>query len=150
MKLQRFSLRKINLKMPSAIRRPVCFRFNVLIRYQRFTGPVYPTQFARSWWRHQMETFPRYWLFVEGINMSPVNSPNKGQRHEALMFSLICDWIKDWVNSRKAGDLRCHRNHYDVIVMPYTSGGFWCNKTHGMENLCIFLGIRKNWRHLWH
>ena len=33
------------------------------------------------------------------------------------MFSLICSWINGWVNNRKAGDLRRHRAHYDVIVM---------------------------------
>ena len=33
------------------------------------------------------------------------------------MFSLICAWMKDWVNSREAGDLRRHRGHYDVNVM---------------------------------
>ena len=33
------------------------------------------------------------------------------------MFSLICAWIYAWVNNRKAGDLRRHRTHYDVIVM---------------------------------
>ena len=33
------------------------------------------------------------------------------------MFSLICDWINGWENSREAGDLRCYRTHYDVIVM---------------------------------
>ena len=64
-----------------------------------------------SWWRHQMETLPRYWPFVRGIH--PVNSPHKGQWRGALMFSLICAWI----NNREAGDLRHHRAHYDVIVM---------------------------------
>ena len=33
------------------------------------------------------------------------------------MFSLICVWINGWVNSRKAGDLRHYRGHYDVSVM---------------------------------
>ena len=47
----------------------------------------------------------------------PVNSTHKGQWHGALMFSLICAWINSWVNNRKAADLRCHRAHYDVIVM---------------------------------
>ena len=47
----------------------------------------------------------------------PVNSPQKGQRRGALMFSLICVWINGWVNNREAGDLRRHRAHYDVIVM---------------------------------
>ena len=46
-----------------------------------------------------------------------MNSPHKGQWREALMFSLICVWINDWVNNRGAGDLRRYRAHYDVIVM---------------------------------
>ena len=61
--------------------------------------------------------FPRYWPFVRGIRRSPVNSPHKGQWRGALMFSLICAWLNAWVNSRKAGDLRRHRAHYDVIVI---------------------------------
>ena len=70
-----------------------------------------------SWWRHQMETFPRNWPFVWGIHRSPVNSPHKGQWRGALMFSLICVWINDWVNNREAGDLRRYRAHFDVTVM---------------------------------
>ena len=35
-----------------------------------------------------------------------------------MMFSLICTWINGWVNNRDAGDLRRHRAHYDVTVMP--------------------------------
>ena len=64
-------------------------------------------------WKH----FPRCWQFVRGIHRSPVNSPHKGQWRGALMFSLICVWIKGWVNNRKAGDSRRYRSHYDVIVM---------------------------------
>ena len=64
-------------------------------------------------WKH----FPRNWPFVRGIHRSPVNSPHKGQWRGALMFSLICVWINAWVNNREAGDLRCYRAHYDVIVM---------------------------------
>ena len=30
----------------------------------------------------------RYWLFVRGIHRSPVNFLDKGQRREALVFSL--------------------------------------------------------------
>ena len=30
--------------------------------------------------------FPRYWPFVRGIHLLPVNSPNKGQWHAALNF----------------------------------------------------------------
>ena len=68
-------------------------------------------------WKH----FPRYWPFVRGIHWSPVNSPHKGQWRGALMFSLICVLINDWVNNRQAGDLRRHRAHYDVIVMASVS-----------------------------
>ena len=66
-------------------------------------------------WTH----FLRYWPFVRGIHRSPVNSPHKGQWHGALMFSLVCVWINDWVNSREAGDVRRYRTHYDVIVMCF-------------------------------
>ena len=74
---------------------------------------------AYSWhddvikWKH----FPRYWPFVRGIHRSPVNSPHKGQWRGALMFTLICARINDWVNNGEAGDLRRNRAHYDVIVM---------------------------------
>ena len=66
-------------------------------------------------WKH----FPRYWLLVPGIHRSPVNSPHKGQWRRALMFSLICVWINDWVNNREAGDLRRYRAHYNVTVMEW-------------------------------
>ena len=70
-----------------------------------------------SWWRHQMETFSALLaICVWGIHRSPVNSPHKGQWRGALMFSLICVWINGWVNNREAGDLRCYRAQYDVIV----------------------------------
>ena len=46
-----------------------------------------------------------------------VNSPHKGQWNGALMFSLICAWLNGSINNREAGDLRHHRDHYDVTVM---------------------------------
>ena len=61
--------------------------------------------------------FRRNWPFVRGIHRFPVNSPHKGQWRGALMFSLICVWINDWVNNREAGDMRRHHAHYDVTVM---------------------------------
>ena len=60
---------------------------------------------------------PCYWPFVRGIYRLPVKSPHKSQWREALKFSLICAWMKFWVNNREAGDLRRHRAHYDVTVM---------------------------------
>ena len=74
-------------------------------------------------WKH----FPHYWPFVWGIHRSPVNSPHKGQRRGALMFSLICVWINDWVNNREAGDLRRYHTHYDIIVM------WWAGCSDGVE-----------------
>ena len=54
---------------------------------------------------------------VSGIHWSPVDSPYKGQWRRVLMFSLICAGTNGWANNRDAGDLRCHRAHYDVTVM---------------------------------
>ena len=50
---------------------------------------------------------------------SPVPSefPHKGQWRGALMFSLICACMDGWVNNREVGDLRRHRDYYDVTVM---------------------------------
>ena len=64
-------------------------------------------------WKH----FTCYWPFVRGIHRSPVNSPYKGQWRGALVFSLICAWMRSWVNNREAGDLRRHHAHYDAIIM---------------------------------
>ena len=63
-------------------------------------------------WKH----FPGYRPLVRGIHRRPVNSPHKGQWRGALLFSLICAWIKGWVNNGDA-DFRRHRAHYDVIVI---------------------------------
>ena len=52
-----------------------------------------------------------------GEFIGPGELLHKGQWRGALMFSLICVWINDWVNNREAGDLRRYRGHYDVIVM---------------------------------
>ena len=64
-------------------------------------------------WKH----FPRYWPFVREVHRSPVSFPHKGQWRGALMFSLTCAEINSWVNNRKSGDLRHHRDYYDVTAM---------------------------------
>ena len=64
-----------------------------------------------------METFSALLTHCAGNSPVPVNSPHRGQWRGALMFSLTCARIKDWVNNREAGDLRRHRGHYDVNVM---------------------------------
>ena len=70
-----------------------------------------------TWWRHQMETFSALLALCAGTSPVSVTSPHTGQWRGALMFSLICAWIKGWVNNHEAGDLRRHRGHYDVSVM---------------------------------
>ena len=42
--------------------------------------------------------------------------PHKGQWRVSLMFTLICAWIKGWINNGETGDLRRHRAHYNVTV----------------------------------
>ena len=79
-------------------------------------------------------SFPRYWPFVWGIHRSPVNSPHKVQWRGALMFSLVCVWINDWVNNHEAGDLRRSRAHYDVSVMMHTV--IWC-----ILFYCIYVSV---------
>ena len=74
---------------------------------------------VNPWWRHQMEPFSALLALCAGNSPVPVNYPHKGQWRGALMFSLICARINDWVNYREAGDLRRHRRHYDVSVMRW-------------------------------
>ena len=58
-----------------------------------------------------METFSALLALCAG------NSPHKGQWRGALMYSLICIWIKAGENNGEVGDLWRHRAHHDVIVM---------------------------------
>ena len=85
----------------------------------RLTDSRIPTSIGNleSWWRHQMRPYSALLAICAGNSPVPVNSPHNGQWRRALIFSLICVWINDWVNNREAGDLRRHRGHYDVNVM---------------------------------
>ena len=47
---------------------------------------IYPP----TWWHHQMQAFPHYWSFVQGIQCSTMNFLPKCQWRGALMLSLIC------------------------------------------------------------
>ena len=73
------------------------------------------SKYRFTWWCHQMETFSTLLAICAGNSL--VNSLHKGQWRGALMLSLICVWIKGWVNNGEAGDLRCYCAHYDIIVM---------------------------------
>ena len=63
-----------------------------------------------------METFSAL-LAICAEFTGPGDFPHNDQWRRALMFSLTCVWINDWVNTREAGDLRRYRGHYDVSVM---------------------------------
>ena len=87
-------------------------------------------------WKH----FPRCWLFVRGIHRSPVNFPYKGQWRAALMFSLVCASMNNWINNREAGDLRRNRAQYDVtpmtlLVIPIKKSKYHRNRFHVMTPL---------------
>ena len=79
-----------------------------------------------------METFSA--LLARCARNSLVNSPNKGQRRGALLFSLICPRINGWVNNCEAGDLRCHHAHYGVTVMFYPSCQLHIEQDYTMMN----------------
>ena len=79
-----------------------------------------------SWRRHQMETFVALLALCAENSPVPVISPHKDQWRGALIFSWICAWINDWVNNRKAGDLRRHRGHYDIDVMCTSMLNVYC------------------------
>ena len=70
-----------------------------------------------TWWRHQIEPFSALQALCAGNSKAPENSPYGDQWRGTLMFSLICVWINDWVNTREAGDLRHPRGHYDVNIL---------------------------------
>ena len=74
-----------------------------------------------------MGPFSALLALCAGNSPVPVNSPHNGQWRGALMFSLICVWINDWVNNREAGDLRRHRGHYGVNVMEQATTIIWTN-----------------------
>ena len=82
-----------------------------LWRYQAETGEAVKQSWLEnihpilSWWRHEMETVPRYWPFVRGIHQSP-------------LFPLICAWRKTVEHTIETPViLRRHRAHYDVTIM---------------------------------
>ena len=72
-----------------------------------------------SWWRHQMEAFPRcVALLALCVGNYPVTGqfPAQGQWRGALMLSSIRTWINGWVNNREAGD-------WDASVMCMPDAG---------------------------
>ena len=121
--MYRIYIRKLNIC-------PALMEDRIAYCNKYFTEKI-PRDVESPWWRHQMETFSALMALCAGIHRAPVNSPLKGQWRGALMFSLICVWINDWVNNREAGDLRRHRAHYDDDVMRRSEipNVIWTRKT---------------------
>ena len=67
--------------------------------------------------RHQTEIFSTLLSLYE--RNSPLTGEFPSQRPVTRGFdvSLSCAWTNVWVNTRGAGDLICHRAHYDVTIM---------------------------------
>ena len=117
----------------------------VSLRYT--TGPGYGQAFpGQAWWRHQMETFSA--LLAICVGSSPVTGEFPSQRPvtRSVDVFLICTWINGGVNIRKAGDLRRHRTHYDVILMRNFVRTiklvYWISK----KILSLF-GVNNAWHH---
>ena len=74
-----------------------------------------------AWWRHQMETFSALLSICAG--KSPVTGEFPAQRPVKRNFGVFFDLRqnKHRVNNGEAGDLICHRAHYNVTVMYTTS-----------------------------
>ena len=62
-----------------------------------------------------METFSA--LLALCVGNSPVTGEFSTQRPVTQSFDVFWAWTNGWVNNREAGDLRCHRAHYDITVM---------------------------------
>ena len=84
----------------------------------------------------------------------PVNSPKKGRWRGALMFSLICARINDWVSNREAGDLRRHsvENH---VCLSYVTQREWYFASRAESRMAVSWGFDfETWyvnsnQHLW-
>ena len=68
----------------------VSIEFELRAKNRKWNGPQV-SLWCNTWWRHQMEIFPCYWPFVQGIHQSPVNSLHKGQWHVSFdVFFDLC------------------------------------------------------------
>ena len=74
-------------------------------------------KFSKSWRRHQMETVSTLLALCTGN--STVTGEFPSQKPVTRSFDVFFDLRlnKAWANNWDAGDLRCHRAHYDVNVM---------------------------------
>ena len=128
MKIQQILSKEMHFKIMSVKCRPLCTgvdMFNLNIIILSHSGSSFPTMIAccgiESDLQASMMTSSNGNIFrVTGHLCGEFTGQRwipRSKASGALMFSLICVWINDWVNNREAGDLRRYRAHYDVIVM---------------------------------
>ena len=102
----------------------ICYSLQILLIH---TVRVPVWEITRwSWWRHQMETFPRYRPFLWGIHRNTGEFSSQRPVTQSFDFSLIYAWRNAWVNNLDASDLRRHCAHYDVTVMEICSTLYKC------------------------
>ena len=72
---------------------------------------------AKTWWRHQMETFSA--LLALCARNSPVPGEFPAQRPVMRSFVVFFDLRpkNGWINNGEAGDLRRYCTQFDVIVL---------------------------------
>ena len=64
-----------------------------------------------------METFSALLAFCAGNPSITGEFPAQRPVTQSVDVFFDLSQINDWVNNRDAGDMWCHRTHYDVIVM---------------------------------
>ena len=89
-----------------------------------------------------MESFSALLAICAGNSPIPGEFPAQRPVTRSFDVFLICVWINGWENNRKAGGLRRHHAHYDVIVM--SSELYWGREivikyAHGAENTYKFI-----------
>ena len=69
------------------------------------------------WWRHQMETFSAFLAPCEWN--PPMTGGFPSHRPVTHSYDVLFGVTSGWANNQDAGDLRCHRSHYDATVVWY-------------------------------
>ena len=68
-------------------------------------------------WRHQRETLSALLALCEGNPSVTDGFPSQRPVTWSFDVFFICAWTNCAANNRDAGDLRCHRAHYDVTTI---------------------------------
>ena len=79
-----------------------------------------------------METFSALLALCVGNSQATSEFPSQRPVTCSIDVVFIYAWINFWVNKHEAGDLRCHRAHYDVIVMRRQG-----ISNHGIDSITI-------------